>query len=218
MTFRGSEFGGPQFGWGSVPNSPETGGGRTQHNSGRVRGQFGASPEAGLRRGEWQRQGRAPDAAAGYGWEYQGGAGRDARTLRSEAGMGSRGYYEARLAEERSGGLPRERQRFSGDRMWDRMAGDRSRGTGRGMGGYGRDFAPRYGRDYDDRAPLEGGFDRLERLEHDPRWQGDSHRIRRELETGPGRTRWNWRDDSEVTRDRGILRGYDGGFGFRRPR
>lgn len=210
MAFRGSEFGGPQYGWGSGH-----GGGMHQGNTGRVRGQFGASPEAGLRRGEWQRQGRAPDAAAGYGWEYQGGVGRDARTLRTEAGMGPRGYYEARLAEERSGGLPRERQRFSGDRVWDQMAGDPSRGTGRGMG---RGYAQDYGRDYGGHDRLEDDFDRLARLERDPRWQGDSQRIRRELETGPGRTRWNWRNDHEVTRDRGILRGYDGGFGFRRPR
>lgn len=208
MTFRGSEFGGPRYGWGSVRGTPQTGGGRDQWNSGRVRGQFSASPEAGLRRGEWQWRGHGPDAASGYGWEYQGGVGRDARVMRTEAGMGARGYYEARLAEERSGGLPRGRERFSGDRMWDRMAGDRSRGTGRG-GGYGRDFD-------DDRPALSAGFDRLRRLSQDPRWHGDSQRIRRELETGPGRTRWNYRDDHEVTRDRGILREYDGGFRTRR--
>lgn len=207
MTFRGSNFGGPRYTWGSVPGTPQTAGGSDQWNSMRVRGpRTPESPEAGVRRGEWQWRGHGPDSASNYAWEYRGGVGRDTTVMRTGAGMGPRGSYERRLAEERSGGLPRGRERFDADRMWDRMGADRSRGTEWSpRGGYDRDFE-------EDRPPLAEGFHRLQRLRRDPRWRGDSQRIRQELETGPGRTRWNYRDDHAVTRGRGILKEYDGGF------
>lgn len=210
MTFRGSDFGGPRRTWGDVPGTPRTAGGRDQWNRMRVRGPRTAeSPEAGVRRGEWQWRGHGPDAASNYAWEYRGGVGRDTPVMRTEAGMGPRGSYERRLAEERGGGLPRGRERFDADRMWDRMEGDRSRGTGWTVraGGYDRDFGRRGRNLDDDRPPLSAGFHRLQRLERDPRWRGDSQRIRQQLETGPGHTRW-----PSYHHDRGILWNSDGRF------
>lgn len=108
-------------------------------------------------------------------------------------------------ARDYRGGFPRDRERFNADRM----VGDRSRGTGWTVraGRYDRGFHG-YGRDFDDhRPPLSAGFDRLQRLERDPRWRGDSRRIRQQLETGPGHTRW-----PSYHHDRGILRNSDGRF------
>lgn len=184
MTFRGSNFGGPRPARGDV------------------------------RRGEWQWRGHGPDSASNYAWEYRGGAGRDTTVMRTGAGMGPRGSYERRPAEERSGGLPRGRERFDAGRMWDRMEGDRSRGTGR-SGGYGRDFDG-------DRQPLADSFDRVRRESQDPRWRGDSQRIRQEMgrfgdpSRGFGQaTAWNryWNEGHGSGREVG--RGRDDGF---RPR
>lgn len=127
MAFRGGEgFGGPRYGWGAVPG-PGTGGGRAQWQTGRVRGPR-TSPEAGVRRGEWQWRGHGPDSWGDYGWEYRGGVARDDVLRRRESATGRRGSYEPRLAEERSGGLPRGRDRFRADRWWGRLRGRRRYG------------------------------------------------------------------------------------------
>lgn len=218
MTFRGSDFSGPRHTWGSVPGTPQTAGGSDQWNSMRVRGpRTAGSPEAGVRRGEWQWRGHGPDSASNYAWEYRGGVGRDTTVMRTGAGMGPRGSYEPRLAEERSGGLPRGRERYDADRMWDRMGADRSRGTGwtPRSGGYDRDYGG-------DRQPLAGSFDRVRREGQDPRWRGDSQRIRQELGRfgDPARgfgqaTAWNRYWNEERGSGREVGRGRDDGF---RPR
>lgn len=133
LTGRGGQSGGPQYGWGGVPNDPGAGsragsaGSRTNFNSGQNAGGYTAGPEAGLRRGAWQWQGHGPSAQRDYGWDYQGGVGRDEITQRTEARVG--GSYQARMAQDRSGGLPRYSQDYDiGDRML------------RGAGGYARDY------------------------------------------------------------------------------
>lgn len=103
---QGGQFGGPQYGWGDGPEA----GGRDNPNQGRLTN----TPEAGLHRGEWQWRGHAPDAQRSYGWDYQGGVGRDEITQRSEARMGS--SFQARMAQERSGGLPQGRYAIDYDR------------------------------------------------------------------------------------------------------
>lgn len=211
----GSGMGGPQYGWGDVRGTPQTSGGRAQWQSGQARGRRGASPEAGLHRGEWQWRGHGPGAASDYGWEYQGGVARDAPLMRREATQGGRGAMEPRLAEERSGGLVRGSGRFDPGRRYDRDYGVR--------GGYDRGF-----------LSGGGGFGGGPRLNAD--------RVRAELERGAGRTRFAYRYDHEINRDmpeitargtrrdwseitrdrdeitggRGIYRGYDGGFGYSR--
>jgi hypothetical protein len=156
LTGQGGQFGGPRYGWGEVPNQPGAGlrsggaGSRTNFNSGLNRGRYTSSPEAGLHRGEWQWRGHGPSAQRSYGWDYQGGVGRDEITQRSEARMGS--SFQARMAQERSGGLPQGNYAIDYDR------GER---TGRG-GGQGVDYdwgwqghggpsgggMPRYGSEY----------------------------------------------------------------------
>jgi hypothetical protein len=102
LTGQGGQFGGPQFGWGDTP-----GGGAHSANSGQNRGRYTNSSEAGLHVGEWQWRGHGPSAQQSYGWDYQGGVGRDEITQRTEARMGS--SFQARMAQERSGGLPQGR-------------------------------------------------------------------------------------------------------------
>ncbi|HEX2077108.1 MAG TPA: hypothetical protein VHG08_05350 [Longimicrobium sp.] len=145
LTGRGGQFGGPRYGWGEVPDNPGAGvrsgsaGSRTNFNSGLG---YTASPEAGLRRGEWQWRGHGPSAQRDYGWDYQGGVGRDEITLRTEARGG--GSYLSRMAQDRSGGLPRYHDDYdAGDRWFSRLgegryAGDYDRGDQGRMGGYGR--------------------------------------------------------------------------------
>lgn len=138
LTGRGGQSGGPQYGWGGVPNDPGagvragSGGSRTNFNSGLHSGRYTASPEAGLRRGEWQWQGHGPSAQRDYGWDYQGGVGRDEITQHTEARGG--GSYLSHMAQDRGGGLPRYRDDYDvGDRML--------RGSGgRAGGGYARDY------------------------------------------------------------------------------
>lgn len=135
-------FGGPRYQWGDVPG----GSGRTQWNSGLNRGRYTSSPEAGLQRGEWQWRGHGPSAQRSYGWDYQGGVGRDEITQRTEARMGS--SFQGRMAQERGGGLPRGRYAVDFDRLGERAGrrydGDYDRGwQGRGGGmerGYGADY------------------------------------------------------------------------------
>lgn len=107
-------FGGPRYAWGDVPGGSQ----RTQWNSGQNRGRFTASPEAGLHRGEWQWRGHGPSAQRSYGWDYQGGVGRDEITQHSEARMG--GLFQARMAQERSGGLPQGRYAVDYERLGER--------------------------------------------------------------------------------------------------
>jgi hypothetical protein len=135
-------FGGPGYGWGDVPGGSE----RTQWNSGQARGRFTSSPEAGLHRGEWQWRGHGPSAQRSYGWDYQGGVGRDEITQRSEARMGS--SFQARMAQERSGGLPRGRYAVGYDRLGER--------TGRG----GRDVGYDWGWQGRTGGMQGGGMDR----------------------------------------------------------
>jgi hypothetical protein len=166
LTGRGGQSGGPQYGWGGVPDDPgagarsRSGGSRTNFNSGLNSGRYTASPEAGLRRGEWQWRGHGPSAQRDYGWDYQGGVGRDEITLRTEARDG--GSYLSHMAQDRSGGLPRYNGDYElGDRWLGRLgqlAGrsgadhDRGfRGATGGMGGYRR------GGQYDDGFRARGG-------------------------------------------------------------
>jgi hypothetical protein len=133
LTGRDGQSGGPQYGWGEVPNNPGAGvrsgsaGSRTSFNSGLNSGRYTNSPEAGLQRGSWQWQGHGPSAQRDYGWDYQGGVGRDEITQHTEARGG--GSYLSRMAQDRSGGLPHYSQDYG--------VGDRSL---RGQGGYARDF------------------------------------------------------------------------------
>src|SRR5215207_3874704 len=106
-------MGGPQYGWGSVPNSPNAGQGWAPWRN------FGHAQNAGGRDdrrhvGDWQRRGQAPASQRDYGWEYQGGYPHDARIMRTEGGMGD--WMGAQMAQRRSGGLPRGRERFEVDR------------------------------------------------------------------------------------------------------
>lgn len=163
MNGQGGQFGASRYGWGDVPGA----GGGQSADSGLDRGRYTNSPEAGLHRGEWQWRGHAPDAQRSYGWDYQGGVGRDEITQRTEARMGP--SFQSRMAQERGGGLPRGRyaieydqgrrtgggsQDVSYDWGWQGRSGgmDRSgsdyRGGMRGGGmnrGYGNDFRGGYG-------------------------------------------------------------------------
>jgi hypothetical protein len=152
LTGQGGQFGGPQYGWGGVPNDPSAGarsgsaGSRTNFNSGLNDGRHTASPEAGMRRGAWQWSGHGPSAQRDYGWDYQGGVGRDEITMRTEARDG--GSYLSHMAQDRSGGLPRYSQDYDvGDRWFPRL-GERAGG--------------RYAQDYDRgmRGGMGGGYDR----------------------------------------------------------
>lgn len=118
-------FGGPQYGWGDAQGGHARGA-----NSGFDRGRHANSPGAGLHRGEWQWRGHGPGAQQSYGWDYQGGVGRDEITQRSEARMGS--PFQARMAQERSGGLPQGRYAVDYDRLGER--------AGRGGGDVGYDW------------------------------------------------------------------------------
>lgn len=155
FTGQGGQFGGPRYGWGEVPNQPGaegrsgSAGSRTHFNSGFDRGQFTNSPEAGLHRGEWQWRGHGPSAQQSYGWDYQGGVGRDEITQRTEARAGS--SFQARMAQERSGGLPQGRYAIDYDRGertgggrdvsydwgWQGRTGGMDRGSQRYGGDYG---------------------------------------------------------------------------------
>lgn len=138
LTGRGGQSGGPQYGWGGVPNDPGAGaragsaGSRTNFNSGLNSGRYTASPEAGLRRGAWQWQGHGPSAQRDYGWYYQGGVGRGEITQRTEAGGG--GSYLSHMAQDRSGGLPRYHDDYDAGERWFPRLGERA---GRG---YARDY------------------------------------------------------------------------------
>jgi hypothetical protein len=148
FTGQGGQFGGPQYGWGDVPGA----GGRNNANSGLNRGRYTNSPEAGLHRGEWQWRGHAPDAQRSYGWDYQGGVGRDEITQRTEARMGS--SFQARMAQERSGGLPQGRYAIEYDRGQRTGGGSQDVHYDWGWQGHtgGMD---RYGSDY--RGGMQGG-------------------------------------------------------------
>ena len=124
LTGQGGQFGGPRYNRGDVPGSGAQGGAGTNANSGQARGRYTSGPEAGLHRGEWQWRGHGPSAQQSYGWDYQGGVGRDEITQRSEARAGS--TFQARMAQERSGGLPRGHYAIDYDR------GERT-GGGRGV-------------------------------------------------------------------------------------
>lgn len=139
-------FGGPQYGWGDAQ-----GGHARSADSGFNRGRYTNSPEAGLHRGEWQWRGHGPSAQQSYGWDYQGGVGRDEITQRTEARTGS--SFQARMAQERSGGLPRGRYAIDYDRgrrtgggmdgpdvKYDWGWQGRAGGMDRGMDRYGSDF------------------------------------------------------------------------------
>jgi hypothetical protein len=128
-------MGGPQYGWGGIPNSPNTGGqswapwrnfGHAQHAGGRDDRRYV---------GDWQRRGQAPASQRDYGWEYQGGYPHDASIMRTEAGMGD--WQGARFAQERSGGLPRGRGRFDVDRWGGPL------GTAGPRGRYASDYEMR---------------------------------------------------------------------------
>lgn len=141
LTERGGQSGGPRYGWGGVPNDPGTGaragsgGSRTSFNSGLDSGRYTAGPEAGLRRGSWQWQGHGPSAQRDYGWDYQGGVGRDEITQHTEARGG--GSYLSHMAQDRSGGLPRYHDDYDAGERSLRGAGGYARGFDRGgMGGY----------------------------------------------------------------------------------
>jgi hypothetical protein len=132
--------GGPYYNRGRVPNEQHGGGMSWSPWRNRPPGRD-AHPDDRSFRGQWQRAGHGPPAARDYGWEYQGGYPHDASVIRSEAGMGdAMGSY---FAQQRSGGLPRGRERFDVDR-W---------GGPLGRGGYDRemyrrDQRIRYGMDY----------------------------------------------------------------------
>lgn len=145
LTGRGGQFGGPQFGWGDAHGSGAQGGAGGSANSGPVGGRYTNRPEAGLQRGEWQWRGHGPSAQQSYGWDYQGGVGRDEITQRTVARMGS--PFQARMAQERSGGLPQGRYAIEYDRG-RRTGGGYDQGwNGRG-GMQGGGTRPRYGGDY----------------------------------------------------------------------
>lgn len=76
----------------------------------------GMSRNEALRRGEWQRHGHGPGAWAGYGWEYRGGAPRGRYATWPERHPGRRAGGGRTLAEERSGGLPPDRERYDPER------------------------------------------------------------------------------------------------------
>jgi hypothetical protein len=154
LTGQGGQFGGPQFGWGDTP-----GGGGQSANSGPNRGRYTNSPEAGLHRGEWQWRGHGPSAQQSYGWDYQGGVGRDEITQRTEARMGS--SFQARMAQERSGGLPQGRYAIDYDQ------GQRT-GTGQRYGA----TSQRYGND-DPAGGMQGGGAQPRYGATSPRYGGD---------------------------------------------
>lgn len=138
FTGRGGQFEGPRYGWGGVPGDPGAGsisgsaGSRTNFNSGLNSGRYTAGPEAGMRRGEWQWRGHGPSAQRDYGWDYQGGVGREEITMRSEARGG--GSYLSHMAQDRSGGLPRYHDDYdAGDRWFPRLGE-------RGGQGYAEDY------------------------------------------------------------------------------
>lgn len=148
LTGQGGQFGGPRYGWGDVPGA----GGRSNANSGLNRGRYTNSPEAGLHRGEWQWRGHAPDAQRSYGWDYQGGVGRDEITQRTAARMGS--SFQARMAQERSGGLPQGRYAIDYDQ--GRRTGGGSQDIHYDWGWQGRTGGTdRYGSDF--RGGMQGG-------------------------------------------------------------
>ncbi|MBW3570561.1 MAG: hypothetical protein KY467_05600 [Gemmatimonadetes bacterium] len=152
LTGGGGQFGGPRYTWGGQRNVDGAGGGgsRRNANSGLNSGRYTAGPEAGMRRGAWQWQGHGPSAQRDYGWDYQGGVGRDEITQRTGARTG--GSYLSHMAQDRSGGLPRYSQDYDigervprGERGGRGYARDFDRGgrsgsggySGGGMGGYG---------------------------------------------------------------------------------
>lgn len=148
FTGQGGQFGGPQHGWGDGPG----GGGRSNADSGLNRGRFTNSPEAGLHRGEWQWRSHAPDAQRSYGWDYQGGVGRDEITQRTPARMGS--SFQARMAQERSGGLPQGRYAIDYDS--GRRTGGGSQDVSYDWGWQGHTGGmDRYGSDF--RGGMQGG-------------------------------------------------------------
>lgn len=172
LTGRGGQSGGPRYGWGGVPNDPGAGarsgsaGSRTNFNSGLNGGRYTNSPEAGLHRGVWQWQGHGPSAQRDYGWDYQGGVGRDEITQHTEARTG--GSYLSHMAQDRGGGLPRYSQDYdAGDRGFPHLgqgggrgyARDLDRGGRGGVGGYGGGGTGGYGRggQYDEGFRSAGG-------------------------------------------------------------
>ena len=165
-------FGGPQYGWGDTPGGSE----RTQWNSGR----FTNSPEAGLHRGEWQWRGHGPSAQRSYGWDYQGGVGRDEITQRSEARMG--GSFQARMAQERSGGLPQGRYAVDYDRLGERAMGHGDQGVSYDWGWEGRTggMDRGYGADYGGGYRASGGGYTLgggHRSDAGGGWTGSGHTL-----------------------------------------
>ncbi len=182
LTGQGGQFGGPQFGWGDTPA-----GGAQSANSGLNGGRYTNSPEAGLHRGEWQWRGHGPSAQQSYGWDYQGGMGRDEVTQRTEARMGP--SFQARMAQERSGGLPQGRyaidydqgQRTGGaqnaryDRGWQGQ-GSAQRGGIQGGGANPRYGATnqRYGGDYSAGGMQGGGT--VQRFSARDQHPGGDHR------------------------------------------
>jgi hypothetical protein len=129
LTGQGGQSGGPQYGWGGVPNDPGagartgSGGSRTNFNSGLNSGRYTAGPEAGMRRGAWQWSGHGPSAQRDYGWDYQGGVGRDEITQRTEARDG--GSYLSHMAQDRGGGLPRYHDDYDAGDRWFPRPGER---------------------------------------------------------------------------------------------
>jgi 23S rRNA pseudouridine2605 synthase len=165
LTGQGGQSGGPQYGWGGVGNDPSvgartgSGGSRSNFNSGLNSGRYTAGPEAGMRRGAWQWSGHGPSAQRDYGWDYQGGVGRDEAVMRTEARDG--GSYLSHMAQDRGGGLPRYHDDYDvGDRWFSRLgeraegrsARDYDRGFRGGMGGGGM-----YDRGYQARGGTLGG-------------------------------------------------------------
>lgn len=163
LTGQGGQFGGPRYGWGDVPGA----GGRSNANSGLDRGRYTNSPEAGLHRGEWQWRGHAPDAQRSYGWDYQGGVGRDEITQHTAARMGS--SFQARMAQERSGGLPQGRYAIDYDQGRRTGGGSQDihydwgwQGRTGGTDRYGSDFRGGMDRGHGSSFPggMQGGMDR----------------------------------------------------------
>lgn len=147
--------GGPRYDWGDVRGEPGTEMDRQAYRPAGLAWDPRDGSSEGLRRGEWQWRGHGPGALDDYAWEYRGGVQRHEGTVRrTEAGTGP--DEEAYLAEERGGGLPRERGRFAADQWFERLGEGPRRGTGRpGYARYGRDV--RYDRGY---GGGERGYDR----------------------------------------------------------
>jgi hypothetical protein len=128
--------GGPRYTWGNVPNTGHIG----QHQ-GTFRGsQYVADTFPGpAPPGAWQWRGHGPTAWNDYGWEFRGGSEQARGTVgRTEAEAG--GWAERRMAEQRSGGLPRGRGRYEAERWGGVLGSGRQR--------YGRDFRGRYDAGY----------------------------------------------------------------------